>query len=125
MNWPWKKKRVLETISKLDLLDYLPHSKTDPLVFDRTYRLPTDDEVLHLLGNDYSLYDAEINDCDDYAFRAKGLASGRGWPFAVVWINGSHMINAWLNADREWMWLDPQNRKPYNGKIDVINAIII
>lgn len=97
-----------EVITKLALVDYLPYSKTDPLVFDRSYRLPTDAEVLDVLGSDYSAFEDEANDCDDYAFRAKRIVAGRSWPFAVCWINGNHLVH-----------------KPYAGKIESVNAIIV
>lgn len=123
--WTWKKQRVPEVISKLQLLDLLPYSKTDPLIFDREYRLPTDDEVLAVLGSDYSAFESETNDCDDYAFRAKGLVAGKGWPLAVCWINRNHLINAWLNDQRKWVWFEAQIRKTYTGKIESVDALII
>jgi len=124
MKWPWRKK-VSATISKVELLGYLPYSKTDPLVFDRTYRLPKDAEVMAVLGSDYSSFEDEDNDCDDYAFRAKGMTAGKGWPFALVWINSSHLLNGWLNDQREWVWLEPQTRQYFTGEVREVNLIIM
>lgn len=123
--WPFTKKRKPEKISKVELIGLLPYTKTDPFIFDREYSLPTDSEVLAVLDSDYSAFEYEVNDCDDYAFRAKGLVAGNGWPFAVVWINQNHMIIGWFNDQKTWTWYEPQTRKPFDGKIKSVDLLII
>jgi hypothetical protein len=120
--WPFKK-RVPEKIKKTDLLDLLPYTPTDPLVFDRVYSLPTDGEVLAVLGSDFSEFEDEVNDCDDYAFRAKGLTAGLGWPFAVIWIPG-HILVGWVNDKKAWTFCEPQGRRIVPKPKEILQIII-
>lgn len=123
MSWWPRKKRIPEQIGKGDLVVLLPYTPTDPLVFDRRYSLPTDDEVLSVLGSDFSAFEDEVNDCDDYAFRAKGLVAGRGWPFAVVWVPG-HLLVAWVNDRKQVTFCEPQGRRIVPRPDEVLQIII-
>jgi len=121
--WPFSKKRVSEKIKKSDLVGLLPYTKTDPIIFDRLYTLPADSEVLAVLGDDFSTFEDERNDCDDYAFRAKGLVAGRGWPFAVLWVPG-HLLVGWVNDRREMVYCEPQGRKIVPKPKEILQVII-
>lgn len=107
--WPWSKKRSVEKISKSELIGLLPQTPSDPLIFDRFYLLPTDSEVYDALSEDFSVFEDEANDCDDYAFRAKGWLSGKGWPFGVVGVDG-HVLTCWINDKRQVVYWEPQTR---------------
>lgn len=120
--WPFKK-RVAEKLKKSDLVGLLPYTPTDPIVFDRFYSLPTDEEVLHVLGSDFSTFEDEVNDCDDYAFRAKGLVAGRGWPFAVIWTTG-HLLVGWVNDRREMVYCEPQGRRIVEKPKEILQIIV-
>jgi hypothetical protein len=124
MKWPWNKKRAPEKIKKSDLVGLLPYTPTDPIVFDRAYSIPTDEEVIAALGSDFSSFEDEANDCDDFAFRAKGLVAGKGWPFAIVWVIG-HVLVAWVNDKRELVWCEPQGRRIIQKPKEPIEQIII
>jgi len=121
--WPFKKEKDL-ILSRFEILDLLPPAQYYQ-VLDRSYILPSNDQVLSTLGKDWSSYLAEYNDCDDYAFRAKGKVAGRGWPFAVTWINSSHYINMFINRQKEVIFIEPQSRSFYELKIITINSIIM
>lgn len=120
--WPWGK-RVAEKVSKSEIVGLLPYTKADPIVFDRSYLLPTDEEVLDVLGSDTSVFYPELNDCDDYAFRAKGRASGRGWPFAIVWVPG-HVLTGWINDKKQMVYFEPQSRLIVPKPEEVLMVII-
>lgn len=120
--WPFKK-RVAEKIKKSDLIGLLPYTPTDPIIFDRFYSLPTDDEVLQVLGSDFSAFEDEVNDCDDYAFRAKGLVAGKGWPFAIVWVEG-HVLVGWVNDKKEFVFCEAQGRIILSQTPKVLQLII-
>lgn len=122
--WPFSKKKEPIIATRSDIIQILPDSLYYQ-VLDRQYILPTNEEVLSALGKDYALYTAEYNDCDDFAFRAKGKISGRGWPFAVIWVNNNHYMNLFVNDKREVVVLEPQGRLIHKEEIKIFNSIIM
>jgi hypothetical protein len=122
MRWPWTKRKP-EKILKAELLKLIPNSEIR-FALDREYSLPTNREVFDLLGVDNRPFIPEQDDCDDFAFRAKGRMAGSGYPFAVAWID-DHVINGWLNDQREWVWMEPQTRLRYTKQIIFVRAIVI
>ena len=126
--WPWSKKLPVVTMTRAEVLDLLPTAEYYELLKE-SYILPSDQEVLDVLGRDNSTYDHDINDCNDYAYRAKGLVAGRGWPFAVVWIRGTvnpkHSINLYVNRDKKVVLLEPQTRMVYADVIQKFHSILI
>ena len=121
--WPFPEHREVEKISRSVLIQLLPDAEFISCV-DRVYSLPTNSEVLEVLGKDNTVYIPEINDCDDFAYRAKGLASGRNWPFAVVY-TGDHYLNGWINNLKEWAYMEPQTREIHFYHFDKIKSIFI
>jgi len=121
--WPFKPKRIPKKITRSRLIELLPNAEFISCV-DRVYSLPTTEEVLEALGQDTTTYQSEINDCDDFAYRAKGLATGRNWPFAVVHVPG-HVMCGWVNDHQEWVWMEPQTRVIGNKGFSKIISIFI
>lgn len=128
MIWPFATKAKRNTMLRAELMLKLPKCET-AIAEDRAYILPSNSDVFSALGTDWSKYLAEINDCDDYVWRAKGKAAGRGWPFAavkVVLLDGTaHYICGWINDRREWVLFEPQTREMFTQKIQRIIHIVI
>jgi len=126
--WPFSQKPKSNIMLRAELLQKLPRCEV-VIAEDRAYVLPSDSDVFAALGTDWSKYLAEINDCDDYVWRAKGKAAGHGWPVAavkVVLLDGSaHYINGWINDRREWVLFEPQTREIFAQKIQRIVHIVI
>lgn len=115
-------------ILRAELIKLLPPCEV-VIAEDRAYRLPTDRDVISRLGTDWSKYLAEVNDCDDFVWRAKGKAAGMGWPIAGVKIlqpgNLAHYIIGWVNDQRRWVNFEPQTRQIYRDYIVKYYQIII
>lgn len=126
--WSLLRKPESSIILRAELLKLLPPCDT-VIAEDRAYRLPTDAEVISKLGTDWSKYLAEVNDCDDFVWRAKGKAAGMGWPVAAVKIlqpgNTAHYIISWINDRRRWVNFEPQTREMYHNFIVKYLHIII
>ena len=107
-------------ISQEELLQHLPGPRSFVQLNDRIYILPKDSEVLAALtasgiydrGGDYK---PEVNDCDDFAFKAFGVLKGNGWAAAAMKVimadTSGHYIIGWLNEDLVWRDLEPQTGK--------------
>jgi len=120
----WFKEVPAVIAARSEVVSLLPLSKYI-LVLDREYELPHDSDVIAALGKDWSRYTCNRNDCDDYAFRAKGKVAGARWPFGVAFINDNHMINIWVNDKKQVVLFDPQMRKKFTKKVELFSSIII
>lgn len=118
--WPFADKPKPVTILKAELLKIVPKTSKITIADDRVYICPTAEQVTTRLGTDFSAYIAEYNDCDDYAYRAKGKASGKCWAFGVVKITnqmGAHRLNCYINERKEFVLWEPQTRAEYTGTV--------
>ena len=118
------KSRILEKVTRAEIVSLIPDAEFVQIL-DRDYFLPSDEEVLDKLGKDITIYESEKNDCDDFAFQAKGLICSNGWPFGVAFVNGSHYINVYVNDKKEFVFFEPQTRKKFDKVITKIQSIII
>lgn len=122
--WPFKDEKII--ITREEVIDLLPDADFIQ-VLDREYILPSMDDILEVLGEDLTTYIAETNDCDDFAYRAKGLASGHGWPFAIAYPHKiGHIMNMFISKDKQVMLLEPQTREvKKEGGQYTYNSIVI
>lgn len=117
---PFADKPKPVTILKAELLKIVPQTDSVTVADDRVYICMTADEVKKCLGDDSTAYVAEYNDCDDYAWRAKGKVSGRCRAFGAVKIirpEGAHRLNCYINERKEFVLWEPQTRKEYDGEV--------
>lgn len=83
---------------------------------DISYKLCTKTDIERFLAwdkADKEKYQAEILDCDDFAWRLKGNITVLPWsaiPFGVVWTN-LHALNCFVDDKGRFWFVEPQSDK--------------
>jgi hypothetical protein len=117
--WLIKDKPKTVIINRKDLLELLPPTNLITVAEDRVFICPRLEQVEEQLQSDSTKYVPEYNDCDDFAYRAKGKIAGRCWAFGVIkikLIKGCHMLNCFVNEKKEFILWEPQTRSKYTGE---------
>ena len=90
------------------------------IIFDRSYKLPTDDEVFgsartFIEKRGKFNYRPETHDCDNAAWEFVNWYSGKGWAIGLVAIDG-HAVCGYVNNKFEVKLIEPQDATLYKDQ---------
>ena len=130
------KPQALYDITKEDIISAIISysGKANVYLSDSYYKTTTLDELKRFLHDDETneyRYVSEYYDCDSFSFRLMGQIHSVEWgalPFGIVWTitpNGNHAVNCFVDNERQFWVIEPQNDSVFSLPDDWIPYLII